>query len=172
MRLPNEARQEHMRKCGARSPASLSGQGRCAIILQMTLLVAGDTVSYGRRRRASRAVINWVGDRWRHQVLCDIPSLSDRPRAETAAQPFSRRRMMHMRECRIAPVWSTQHDPQDRRGHGLVERGRRQRLRPFWSMGRDSLLSDPPNADLSILEGERLCQASWRYALLCCTATA
>lgn len=24
---------------------------------------------------------------------------------------------------------------------------------PFWSQGRDSFLSDPPNADLSILEG-------------------
>ncbi|HEY9663860.1 MAG TPA: hypothetical protein V6C65_35880, partial [Allocoleopsis sp.] len=29
---------------------------------------------------------------------------------------------------------------------------------PFWSTGRDSFLSDPPNADLSILEGNTLKQ--------------
>jgi hypothetical protein len=29
---------------------------------------------------------------------------------------------------------------------------------PFWSHGRDSFLSDPPNADLSILEDGRLRQ--------------
>jgi hypothetical protein len=29
---------------------------------------------------------------------------------------------------------------------------------PFWSKGKDSFLSDPPNADVSILEGERLRQ--------------
>jgi hypothetical protein len=29
---------------------------------------------------------------------------------------------------------------------------------PFWSQGRDSFLSDPPNADLSILEGSELRQ--------------
>ncbi|CAH0131865.1 hypothetical protein [Roseomonas sp. CECT 9278] len=29
---------------------------------------------------------------------------------------------------------------------------------PFWSQGRDSFLSDPPNADLSILEGAELRQ--------------
>ena len=26
---------------------------------------------------------------------------------------------------------------------------------PFWSKGKDSFLSDPPNADISILEGDR-----------------
>lgn len=30
---------------------------------------------------------------------------------------------------------------------------------PFWSKGADSFLSDPPNADLSILEGSELKQA-------------
>lgn len=30
---------------------------------------------------------------------------------------------------------------------------------PFWSKGADSFLSDPPNADLSILEGNELKQA-------------
>lgn len=30
---------------------------------------------------------------------------------------------------------------------------------PFWSEGTDSFLADPPNADLSILEGDRLRQA-------------
>jgi hypothetical protein len=30
---------------------------------------------------------------------------------------------------------------------------------PFWSKGKDSFLSDPPNADLSILEGNELKQA-------------
>jgi hypothetical protein len=29
---------------------------------------------------------------------------------------------------------------------------------PFWSRGKDSFLSDPPNADVSILEGEHLRQ--------------
>jgi hypothetical protein len=29
---------------------------------------------------------------------------------------------------------------------------------PFWSTGKDSFLSDPPNADVSILEGESLRQ--------------
>ena len=29
---------------------------------------------------------------------------------------------------------------------------------PFWSKGKDSFLSDPPNADLSILEGSKLTQ--------------
>lgn len=29
---------------------------------------------------------------------------------------------------------------------------------PFWSKGKDSFLSDPPNADLSILEGNKLQQ--------------
>ena len=29
---------------------------------------------------------------------------------------------------------------------------------PFWSQGKDSFLKDPPNADLSILEGEKLVQ--------------
>jgi hypothetical protein len=29
---------------------------------------------------------------------------------------------------------------------------------PFWSTGKDSFLSDPPNADLSILEGDALRQ--------------
>jgi hypothetical protein len=29
---------------------------------------------------------------------------------------------------------------------------------PFWSKGKDSFLSDPPNADLSILEGKNLQQ--------------
>lgn len=29
---------------------------------------------------------------------------------------------------------------------------------PFWSKGKDSFLSDPPNADLSILEGDKLHQ--------------
>ncbi|CAN7258560.1 hypothetical protein [Mesorhizobium sp. LjNodule214] len=29
---------------------------------------------------------------------------------------------------------------------------------PFWSTGKDSFLSDPPNADLSILEGDQLKQ--------------
>ena len=29
---------------------------------------------------------------------------------------------------------------------------------PFWSQGKDSFLSDPPNADVSILEGEQLRQ--------------
>jgi hypothetical protein len=29
---------------------------------------------------------------------------------------------------------------------------------PFWSKGKDSFLSDPPNADISILEGETLRQ--------------
>ena len=29
---------------------------------------------------------------------------------------------------------------------------------PFWSKGKDSFLSDPPNADLSILEGDKLRQ--------------
>lgn len=29
---------------------------------------------------------------------------------------------------------------------------------PFWSKGKDSFLSDPPNADLSILEGDKLQQ--------------
>lgn len=29
---------------------------------------------------------------------------------------------------------------------------------PFWSTGKDSFLSDPPNADISILEGESLRQ--------------
>ena len=29
---------------------------------------------------------------------------------------------------------------------------------PFWSQGKDSFLSDPPNADLSILEGDTLRQ--------------
>jgi hypothetical protein len=27
---------------------------------------------------------------------------------------------------------------------------------PFWSKGKDSFLSDPPNADVSLLEGEQL----------------
>ncbi|HWK63291.1 MAG TPA: hypothetical protein VNS34_00010 [Rhizobiaceae bacterium] len=30
---------------------------------------------------------------------------------------------------------------------------------PFWSKGKDSFLTDPPNADLSILEGDKLQQA-------------
>lgn len=29
---------------------------------------------------------------------------------------------------------------------------------PFWSKGKDSFLSDPPNADLSILDGDKLQQ--------------
>jgi hypothetical protein len=29
---------------------------------------------------------------------------------------------------------------------------------PFWSKGKDSFLSDPPNADISILEGNQLRQ--------------
>jgi hypothetical protein len=29
---------------------------------------------------------------------------------------------------------------------------------PFWSRGKDSFLSDPPNADISILEGDALLQ--------------
>lgn len=29
---------------------------------------------------------------------------------------------------------------------------------PFWSKGKDSFLNDPPNADLSILEGDKLQQ--------------
>jgi hypothetical protein len=29
---------------------------------------------------------------------------------------------------------------------------------PFWSKGKDSFLSDPPNADVSVLEGEQLRQ--------------
>jgi hypothetical protein len=29
---------------------------------------------------------------------------------------------------------------------------------PFWSKGKDSFLSDPPNADISILEGDKLRQ--------------
>jgi hypothetical protein len=29
---------------------------------------------------------------------------------------------------------------------------------PFWSRGKDSFLSDPPNADISILEGDQLRQ--------------
>ncbi|RDL46273.1 hypothetical protein BLJAPNOD_06467 [Ensifer sp. M14] len=29
---------------------------------------------------------------------------------------------------------------------------------PFWSKGKDNFLSDPPNADLSILEGDKLQQ--------------
>ena len=29
---------------------------------------------------------------------------------------------------------------------------------PFWSKGKDSFLSDPPNADISILEGNGLRQ--------------
>ena len=29
---------------------------------------------------------------------------------------------------------------------------------PFWSKGKDSFLSDPPNADISILEGDTLRQ--------------
>jgi hypothetical protein len=29
---------------------------------------------------------------------------------------------------------------------------------PFWSKGKDSFLSDPPNADVSILEGHKLQQ--------------
>lgn len=29
---------------------------------------------------------------------------------------------------------------------------------PFWSKGKDSFLSDPPNADLSLLEGDALLQ--------------
>jgi len=29
---------------------------------------------------------------------------------------------------------------------------------PFWSKGKDSFLSDPPNADVSILEGDKLQQ--------------
>ena len=29
---------------------------------------------------------------------------------------------------------------------------------PFWSQGRDSFLKDPPNADLSIMEGNQLRQ--------------
>ena len=29
---------------------------------------------------------------------------------------------------------------------------------PFWSKGKDSFLSDPPNADISILEGDQLRQ--------------
>ena len=29
---------------------------------------------------------------------------------------------------------------------------------PFWSTGKDSFLSDPPNADVSILEGDKLRQ--------------
>src|SRR6476469_5489685 len=29
---------------------------------------------------------------------------------------------------------------------------------PFWSTGKDSFLSDPPNADVSILEGDQLRQ--------------
>jgi len=29
---------------------------------------------------------------------------------------------------------------------------------PFWSRGKDSFLSDPPNADISILDGEQLRQ--------------
>jgi hypothetical protein len=29
---------------------------------------------------------------------------------------------------------------------------------PFWSAGKDSFLSDPPNADVSILEGDKLRQ--------------
>jgi hypothetical protein len=33
-----------------------------------------------------------------------------------------------------------------------------ERFIPFWSEGEDSFLSDPPNADLSILEGGRLMQ--------------
>lgn len=32
------------------------------------------------------------------------------------------------------------------------------RFVPFWSEGKDSFLSDPPNADLSILEGDALRQ--------------
>jgi hypothetical protein len=33
-----------------------------------------------------------------------------------------------------------------------------ERFIPFWSTGTDSFLSDPPNADLSILEGDTLTQ--------------
>jgi hypothetical protein len=29
---------------------------------------------------------------------------------------------------------------------------------PFWSTGKDSFLSDPPNADISVLEGDKLRQ--------------
>ena len=31
-------------------------------------------------------------------------------------------------------------------------------VNPFWSEGKDSFLSDPPNADISILEGNQLKQ--------------
>jgi len=44
-------------------------------------------------------------------------------RAETAAKPFRRRRMVNVREGRIAPYGPTKHDPQHRRSNDFVERG-------------------------------------------------
>jgi hypothetical protein len=43
---------------------------------------------------------------------------------------------------------------------------------PFWSQGKDSFLSDPPNADVSVLEGEQLRRSSSCYETLCCKAIA
>jgi hypothetical protein len=40
---------------------------------------------------------------------------------------------------------------------------------PFWSKGKDGFLSDPPNADISILEGNQLRQIV--AVLQCCRAT-
>jgi hypothetical protein len=38
---------------------------------------------------------------------------------------------------------------------------------PFWSEGKDSFKSDPPNADVSILEGNMTVPASPRAAAVC-----
>ena len=49
-------------------------------------------------------------------------------RAETTAQQFSGCRMAHMREGRIAPDRpAVAHNPQHRRDHDVVERGKRPR---------------------------------------------
>ena len=35
---------------------------------------------------------------------------------------------------------------------------------PFWSQGKDSFLSDPPNADISVPSRARNCGRSWRFS--------
>ena len=42
----------------------------------------------------------------------------------------------------------------------------------FWSDGKNSFLSDPPNADISILEGSTLHQITAVLRDPCCRATA
>jgi hypothetical protein len=104
------------------------------------------------RRRALAALSGGIG--LAAALRAQAAATADFLFVQTAAQMAYDAPARRLTLVRVSPVTLFFADRPDR----IAGTMRTDRFVPFWGEGKDSFLSDPPNADLSILEGDALRQ--------------